>query len=113
MRTFQIIGVNDTRDFCECCGRKGLKRVVWILEVETGEHKHFGTSCAMSPAKGFGLDKEIKAAVREHDHQLKTRWRVASHAYRAAGGTYESIGPGRWRATNRELLDQCFASAAA
>ena len=111
IRTFQIIAVNDSKDFCECCGRKNLKRVVWVLEVETGVHMHFGTSCAMSPAKGFGLDKEINAAMREHDHELQAIRRVASHAYRAAGGTYEAFAPGQWRATNRVLLDECLAKA--
>jgi hypothetical protein len=111
MDTFQIIGINDSKDFCECCGRKGLKRVVWILHVESGAEHHFGTTCAMSPSKGFGLDKEIKAAMREHDHSMKVRRHVAMRAYVAAGGTYESISPGQWRATNLALLDECLAKA--
>ena len=66
---FQVIAVNDSADFCECCGRKGLKRVVWVLDNETGEHKHFGTSCVLSPLKGFGVKKEVQSAIREFDYQ--------------------------------------------
>jgi predicted metal-binding protein len=62
---FQVIGVNDSADFCECCGRQGLKRVVWVLDRETGDHKHFGTTCVLAPTKCFHLDREAKAAIRE------------------------------------------------
>ena len=62
---FQVLAVNDSADFCECCGRKNLKRVVWVHALETGEHKHFGTTCVLSPTKSFGIKKEVEAAVRE------------------------------------------------
>jgi hypothetical protein len=29
----KVLGVNDDRSSCQCCGREGLKRVVW-LEIE-------------------------------------------------------------------------------
>jgi predicted metal-binding protein len=41
----KILGVNDDRNFCECCGKVGLKRVVWIKNTETGEIVHYGTIC--------------------------------------------------------------------
>ena len=66
---FQVLAVNDSADFCECCGRKGLKRVVWVLDNETGEHKHFGTTCVLAPSKAFGLDKEVGAAIRQFAHE--------------------------------------------
>lgn len=109
---YQLVAVNDTRDFCECCGRKGLKRVVWIVDLETGEEKHFGTTCAMAPSKAFGLDREIKQAIREADRSLKVRWSRAWAFYRKAGGTTEQYAPGRWRAQDRSLLDRCFVEAA-
>lgn len=62
---FQVLAVNDAADFCECCGRKGLKKVVWVLDNETGDHKHFGTSCVLAPNKAFGLDKQVAASARE------------------------------------------------
>jgi len=86
MARFQITGINDKRDFCECCGKSGLQRVVWILDTETGDEKHFGTSCAAKPAKGFDLDKEIKAAVRSVNEALKMAYGRAYRAYRMGGG---------------------------
>ena len=86
MARFQITGINDKRDFCQCCGKSGLQRVVWILDTETGDEKHFGTSCAAKPAKGFDLDKEIKAAVRSINEALKLAYSRAFRAYKADGG---------------------------
>lgn len=108
---YQLVAVNDTRDFCECCGRKGLKRVVWIVDLETGEEKHFGTTCAMSPSKSFGLDREIKQFIREAERATKIRWSRAWFLYRKAGGTTEHFAPGQWRANDRALLDRCFEEA--
>lgn len=69
---FQVLSVNDSADFCECCGRKGLKRVVWVLDRETGEHKHFGTTCVLSPLKGFGIKREVEAAARQFAHEQES-----------------------------------------
>lgn len=66
---FQVIAVNDSSDFCECCGRKGLKRVVWVLDNETGEQKHFGTTCVLAPSKAFGVNKEVQSAIRQFAHE--------------------------------------------
>lgn len=88
MARFQVIGINDKRDFCECCGKSGLQRVVWILDTETGDEKHFGTSCAAKPAKGFDCLNEMKAAIRQIDAKLKASLSVAAKRYRALGGTY-------------------------
>lgn len=85
---FQVTGVNDRASHCECCGRNGLKVVVWIVDTETGEEKHFGTSCATAPAKGFDCVPEIKAAVRTAQQRIKASWSVAARRYREAGGTY-------------------------
>lgn len=108
---YQLLAVNDTRDYCECCGRKGLKRVVWIVDLETGEEKHFGTTCALAPSKAFGLDREIKQGIRDAEHALRIRWTRAWDAYRKAGGATEQYAPGQWRATDRQLLDHCFMEA--
>jgi hypothetical protein len=89
MARFQVLAVNDKATFCECCGKNGLARVVWILDTETGEEKHFGTSCAARPAKGFDCGAEIKVAVASHNAALKAAYGRAARAYRAAGGTYE------------------------
>jgi hypothetical protein len=84
---FEVIAVNDAASHCECCGRSGLQRVVWIADHETGEHKHFGTSCALRPAKGFDCVDEIKAAIKRHNDDMKRAIALAFSAYKAAGGT--------------------------
>ena len=74
---FAVLAVNDTADFCECCGKKGLKRVVWVLDSETGEHKHFGTTCVLAPAKGFGIKKEVEASIREFTNKQAAERKAA------------------------------------
>lgn len=88
MARFQVLAVNDKADYCECCGRNGLQRVVWVLDTETGDEKHFGTSCAVRPAKGFDCVAEIKAAVATRSQQEKFAIGRAARDYRAAGGAY-------------------------
>lgn len=91
---FQVIGINDKRDFCECCGKSGLARVVWILDTDTGEEKHFGTSCAAAPAKGFDVAKEIRAAIRTYDAAMQIVYRRARIAYKALGAAFETVMDG-------------------
>ena len=49
--TYQIKGINSDTDTCECCGKTGLKKVVWIVELdqdnnETALPMAYGTTCA-------------------------------------------------------------------
>jgi len=50
MARYTITGVNDEADFCMCCGKRGLKRVAWMIERDSdGEivgELHVGTTCA-------------------------------------------------------------------
>lgn len=108
---FQVVGVNDDRDYCECCGRKGLKRVVWVRDIETDEVKHFGTTCALAPSKSFGIDSEVRDAIRNYETGLKVRWAIAHKEYRAAGGEYGPCDKGVFPVLDRPLLDHCFAEA--
>ena len=85
---FEVVAVSDDNDTCECCGKTGLKRVVYIRNNETGEVKHFGTTCAASPVKGFGVDKEIKQAINRFSDKQKALNYLSHHAYKAAGGSY-------------------------
>lgn len=66
-KMIKVIGVNDEESFCECCGKEGLQKVVWLENTETGEIKHFGVICAQSPKKGFGVQKEIKKAISDFE----------------------------------------------
>ena len=70
---FKVLGINDEQDSCQCCSKTGLKRVVWIEDTETGDIQHFGTSCAQSPNKAFGLKSEISKAIREFEAEKKRK----------------------------------------
>lgn len=45
-RRYRFLGINDEQDVCSCCGKKGLKRVVWLLDLECDDVAHYGTTCA-------------------------------------------------------------------
>lgn len=79
-KRFRVLGVNDESDFCECCGKIGLKRVVWIEDTETGSIQHFGVICAANPKKAFGIGSEIKRAVRADDKRLEQVKRAERNA---------------------------------
>lgn len=106
---FQVIGVNDAASFCECCGKSGLQKVVWILDTETGEEKHFGTTCANAPAKGFNLKPEIKAANLQWNGRIQRAASKALQAYKAEGGEmehgFDKRGPYS-RPANQKRFDQ-------
>ena len=98
---FKVLGVNDDRDFCECCGKEGLKKVVWIEHCDTGDVQHFGTSCAASPVKGFGLKKEIAKAGREWSKELDRRKREESNKVARAGHDWQMAEYKRLGGTDR------------
>lgn len=109
---FEVLGINDDRDTCECCGRSGLKRVVWIRDREADTVRHFGTTCALKPAKGFGLDAEIREAIRGADAFRKQCCEYAHHLYRRAGGKYVAVKPHEWEVQDREAFERARAEAA-
>ena len=81
---FRVLGVNDDRDFCECCGKTGLKRVVFIEDRELGGIKHFGTTCAMNPAKNFDkMAVETLVSVKKFMASLdRNKWKDVSFQYK-------------------------------
>ena len=86
---FQIKGINDEQDTCSCCGKSGLKRVVWIEDKETGDVDHFGTACAAQPAKCFGITtRDINKAVREYEKEAEQKKRDAAAARQQAAYEY-------------------------
>lgn len=106
MTTYQVLGVSDDKDFCQCCGKVGLKRVVFIRDTETDEVRHFGTTCAMSPAKGFGVDKQIRSAIESFRRTQGVLAAIAHREYRKAGGAYVSIDAFSARPENQALWNQ-------
>ena len=87
---FKVLGINDDEDFCMCCGKVGLAKVVWVEDMETGEIKHFGTTCAKQPAKGFNLP-EIKKAERAYKSANQQAHCRAHQLYKKAGAKYTPI----------------------
>ena len=60
MTTFKIVGINSDTDTCECCGKTGLKKVVWLNRMENGatvETVPFGVNCAAMAMKTCGAAK--------------------------------------------------------
>ena len=117
MSRFEVLAVNDAASFCECCGRSGLQRVVWVADHETGEHKHFGTSCALTPAKGFDCVEDIKAAIKSHANRVKYAISAAHRAYKIAGGKHvaaiDAKGEQVWNVADTALWEQVKAQALA
>ena len=115
MAKFQVKGVNDDRSECECCGKTGLKRVVWIENTETSEIKAFGTTCALSPVKGFDCTEEIKKevarATRKASEETQAIYGMAHKLYRKAGGSYAGTLKAGLTATDLNLMAQCVTQA--
>lgn len=85
---FAVLGVTDERDFCQCCGRQGLKRVVWIEDGESGAVRHFATTCATAPANGFGVAPALKAAIARFEDAQRLFWTRVNFEYRRRGGRH-------------------------
>jgi hypothetical protein len=114
MATYKVLAVNDERDFCECCGRQNLKKVAWIENEETGEIKHFGTTCATAPQKGFNVDREIKRAMAEFEYQQQLINQAAHREYRKQGGKYAPPdAKGIFKMRDRALFDSIRAQIVA
>lgn len=110
---YKVLGVNDDRDFCECCGRTGLKKVVWIENTETGKVQHFGVVCASNPAKAFGLNSEIKRAEASFKAAQQAVFGKAHKAYKALGGKYQSLTAWSWEVIDKTLFAECVKTVKA
>jgi len=108
---YQVVEVSESLDFCGCCGKTGLKRVVFIRDTETDEVNHFGTVCATKPAKGFAVDKEVKAAISRFESKVACAHHIARTEYKKQGGTYLPYNreTGVWAIADRPLYDGIFA----
>lgn len=63
---YRIKGINNDLDTCECCGKTGLKRVVWLVSVtqdgEESEATPYGTTCA---ARRLGVKSQAENKIDE------------------------------------------------
>jgi len=67
-KRFDIAGISDDVDTCECCGRDNLKRTVALRDLDTGEVEFFGTTCAAHLLK-------MKATDLRSDARQVQRWK--------------------------------------
>lgn len=84
---YAVKGINDDVDTCEVCGKRGLKRVVWLVELspegeELGEPMPVGTDCAgRMMGWRFGPKKIVDKLTQMHKEEME---RVISAAIKAA-----------------------------
>ncbi len=64
MESFTYLGINSDKDFCTCCGKKDLSRVVWLENNETGEITHYGTICG-SKIQGAAYKKPSTSTLNK------------------------------------------------
>lgn len=92
IRRFKILGVCDNINECDCCGKTELQKTVAIENLENGEIKYFGTTCAMQPAKGFEFEKkEMNKVISDFKRKQQRVWSKARVIYKAEGGKFEPI----------------------
>ena len=61
---FTFLGINSDKDFCTCCGKSDLSKVVWFEDNTTGEIIHVGTTCG-SKMKGSGFKKPSMSTMKK------------------------------------------------
>jgi hypothetical protein len=111
LNRFEVLAVNDDRDFCECCGRQGLKRVVWVRDTETDVVKHFGTTCVLAPSKAFGVEADVKVAIARFVSRERAVNHMAYREYKQRGGTYVAhpVISGTWVPADQALFSKVRA----
>ena len=99
-KCYRIMGTDDSEDTCSCCGRQGLKRVVWVapLDPDGGIEDSpapYGTTCAArllgytysSAKEAVGVKKlveseavlaEVRARVETYQNLLAQDFPVTS-----------------------------------
>ena len=84
---YRILGITDSVTSCDCCGKTGLVKTVVIEDSETGNMGHYGTTCAMNPAKCFGFSKsEMAKAINRFKAEQQAIWLAARRLYISLGG---------------------------
>lgn len=118
--TYRIKGINSDTDTCECCGRTGLKRVVWLAPVVDDteyDPAAYGSSCA-AVVMGRGREAGRKVVDEALAANRAARIAAAERAERAAwyaelaealdaGRDY--VGQGNAVRTYRACLEAGFA----
>lgn len=81
---FRVLGENDDASECLCCGRQGLRKVVWLQPLdqdgnEVGEPVHFGRVCGAKAAGwGYGSDAgRIERRIRQEEREAVKHYNAA------------------------------------
>jgi hypothetical protein len=87
-RMYKLVGTNDDQDSCCCCGRSGLKRVMWLVPLDedgnpAGEPEHYGTSCA-AKMLGWANHTSMKEVNQKAHEATELTIRQAVHKILAA-----------------------------
>lgn len=73
----KALGIDDSVNACECCGRQNLKFTV-VMELDDGSIAHYGQVCA---ARNSG--KSQSAISREIKTEAERIRQEAAHAYQS------------------------------
>lgn len=122
----KLLGVTDERETCDCCGKRGLKRVV-ALEKKSGEVVYYGSNCAAlalygkkTPALAKRIDLEAQAIERERERlhasklaRVATEKGIANYNYNrtrrpAELSYFASRGPEVVRVDGSDMVDVEF-----
>lgn len=78
---YRVLGTNDDHSECLCCGRTGLRSVVWLQPLdENGEDHgspvHFGRVCgARAAGWGYGSDaSRIERRIRAEEKAARAHY---------------------------------------
>lgn len=80
---FRCVGMDDSADTCACCGKTGLKRVVWLFDTHsTDDAAPYGTTCAALLLLGRKVTRReserlVDATVAAEIERIADRYRDA------------------------------------
>lgn len=90
--TYSLLGSTDEQTYCDCCGKKNLKKTIVLKRNDTGAIVRYGSNCAEKATGMRGDCLKDHATIAE----TLTRWQ-------AKGFTAQEIMKGfRW-GYSREL----------
>jgi hypothetical protein len=68
--TYSMVGTTDEQTYCDCCGKKNLKKTIVLKHNDTGAIVRYGSNCAEKATKMRGDVLKEQAAIAA----TLTRW---------------------------------------
>lgn len=96
-RTYRLKGINDDETTCCACGKAGLKKVIWLAELDEdgneGETRHYGCDCAGLLLRGEKTRTNTtiateQAKIVDHARRLLARGYTVADVEGAIGRRY-------------------------